>query len=131
MRWALLGLAMGLGGCAATPPAASSPGVGAGATSQGVGASKLLGATAGSVLGRLGPPRLTRIDGPAEVWLYRTASCRMTLILYRDAAGNERVATASALAAPGRPTRDCTAGLSAGLSAVRPQARLGAGAGPS
>ena len=39
-----------------------------------------------------GAPMLRRVDGPAQVWLYRSASCRMNVFLYPDANGVPRVA---------------------------------------
>lgn len=40
----------------------------------------------------LGAPLLRRVDGPAQVWLYHSASCGMNVFLYPDAQGIPRVA---------------------------------------
>ncbi|MDE1905815.1 MAG: hypothetical protein KGH75_05125 [Rhodospirillales bacterium] len=39
-----------------------------------------------------GAPMLRRVDGPAQVWLYHSASCGMNVFLYPDAQGAPRVA---------------------------------------
>lgn len=39
-----------------------------------------------------GAPMLRRVDGPAQVWLYHSASCGMNVFLYPDAHGVPRVA---------------------------------------
>ncbi len=39
-----------------------------------------------------GAPMLRRVDGPAQVWLYHSASCGMNVFLYPDAQGVPRVA---------------------------------------
>lgn len=38
-----------------------------------------------------GAPALRRVDGPAQVWLYHSASCGMNVFLYPDAHGVPRV----------------------------------------
>ncbi|MDE2319564.1 MAG: hypothetical protein KGK02_07690 [Rhodospirillales bacterium] len=39
-----------------------------------------------------GAPMLRRVDGPAQVWLYHSASCGMNVFFYPDAQGVPRVA---------------------------------------
>lgn len=39
-----------------------------------------------------GQPVLRRVDGPAQVWLYHSASCGLNVFLYPDAHGVPRVA---------------------------------------
>ncbi|MDE1895621.1 MAG: hypothetical protein KGH91_00960 [Rhodospirillales bacterium] len=39
-----------------------------------------------------GAPMLRRVDGPAQVWLYHSASCGMNVFFYPDAQGAPRVA---------------------------------------
>ncbi len=39
-----------------------------------------------------GQPMLRRVDGPAQVWLYHSASCGMNVFLYPDSHGVPRVA---------------------------------------
>ncbi len=58
---------------------------------------RLIGATPTSLEAELGPPLLLRRDGPAQVWLYRSARCAIDVILYRDpSTGAPRVAMADA-----------------------------------
>jgi len=54
----------------------------------------LIGATPAVLSAEFGQPQLLRIDGPAQVWLYHSAVCGLNLILYPDASGTPRVATA-------------------------------------
>jgi hypothetical protein len=54
----------------------------------------LVGATPAGLTASFGAPRLRRVDGPAEVWLYHSSTCALNLILYPDAAGIKRVAAA-------------------------------------
>ncbi len=51
----------------------------------------LSGATPAVINADFGPPTLLRVDGPAQVWLYHSASCGMDLFLYPDATGTPRV----------------------------------------
>ncbi len=51
----------------------------------------LSGATPAVINADFGPPTLLRVDGPAQVWLYHSATCGMDLFLYPDAAGTPRV----------------------------------------
>jgi hypothetical protein len=48
---------------------------------------QLMGLDAASLQGLLGPPRLRRVDGPAEVWQYSTPECILDAYLYETKAG--------------------------------------------
>lgn len=127
MRWAALGMAIGLGGCATVPAAPAAATAGAPSGGPALAARAFVGATGAAVRESLGPPGLSRTDGPAVVWLYRSAACEMTLVLYRDTAGTERVASASALAAPGMGRAACLGAL----ARRTPATRLSGNGGPS
>jgi hypothetical protein len=82
---------------------------------------RLIGATPTSLEAELGPPFLLRRDGPAQVWLYRSARCAIDLILYRDPeTGAPRVAMADARPL-GTPLSDdaCLASM-----AIQPSGRV-------
>jgi hypothetical protein len=66
-------------------------------------AGQLLGQLPETVLRWLGPPRLRRAEGGAEIWHYQATACHLDLVLYRDREGAAppaplRVAYASARA---------------------------------
>lgn len=71
-----------LSACAAPAPQTSSP----------VSAQALKGSTPQILDADFGEPLLRRVDGPAQVWLYRSASCGMNVFLYTDPHGTPRVA---------------------------------------
>lgn len=52
----------------------------------------LKGSTPQILKADFGQPMLRRVDGPAQVWLYHSASCGMNVFLYPDAHGVPRVA---------------------------------------
>ncbi|HTQ70567.1 MAG TPA: hypothetical protein VMH92_03635, partial [Acidocella sp.] len=52
----------------------------------------LKGSTAQILDADFGEPVLRRVDGPAQVWLYHSASCGLSVFLYPDAQGVPRVA---------------------------------------
>jgi hypothetical protein len=54
----------------------------------------LIGSTPAILNAEFGEPSLRRVDGPAQVWLYHSPVCGLNLILYPDASGTPRVATA-------------------------------------
>jgi hypothetical protein len=54
----------------------------------------LIGSTPEILNAEFGQPALRRVDGPAQVWLYHSSVCGLNLILYPDATGTPRVATA-------------------------------------
>jgi len=83
---------LGLAGC--TPPADEAATLNPLGIATGATAGTLVGATPASLTASFGAPRLRRIDGPAEVWLYHSPTCALDLILYPDAAGTKRVAEA-------------------------------------
>jgi hypothetical protein len=87
-------------GFAATPASfpANAPQPSAAAPSQ---AGQLIGQPPETVLRWLGPPRLRRAEGSAEIWHYQASACHLDLVLYpeRDGATPLRVAHASARAA--------------------------------
>ena len=53
-----------------------------------------MGATIARLTAMLGSPKLRRIDGRAQVWLYDSRLCRLNLILYPGRAGMPVVALA-------------------------------------
>lgn len=63
-------------------------------------ASQLVGQTPDAVLHWLGPPRLRRAEGSAEVWHYQSSQCHLDLVLYPEPGVQPglRVAFASARA---------------------------------
>lgn len=69
----------------------------------------LKGATAQVLMADFGPPLLQRTDGPAQVWLYQTATCDLDVFLYRDASGTPRVTTI--LPDNGADLHNCLLGL--------------------
>lgn len=100
----------GLAGCADTPagPVVAAPVVP-------VSAQALVGSTPQVLSSDFGPPELRRVDGAAQVWLYRSADCGLQLFLYPDAAGTPRVTAAlpDGTNAPG-----CLQSFSHGVTAV-------------
>lgn len=64
-------------------------------------AAQLVGQTPDAVLQWLGPPRLRRAEGRAEVWHYQASQCHLDLVLYREEGPQPvlRVAFAAARAA--------------------------------
>jgi hypothetical protein len=54
-----------------------------------------MGASTMAVKAMLGRPKLRRIDGHAQVWLYDSPLCRLNLILYPGSTGAPVVALAS------------------------------------
>jgi len=95
-KWAVfLGLGTllcGLAGCASPAPQAKSgllTFMQAPIATQG-----LIGSTPQVLNAEFGQPSLLRVDGPAQVWLYHSSVCGLNLILYPDASGTPRVATA-------------------------------------
>jgi hypothetical protein len=54
----------------------------------------LIGSSPQILSAEFGQPVLRRVDGPAQVWLYHSNVCGLNLILYPDASGTPRVATA-------------------------------------
>jgi hypothetical protein len=59
-----------------------------------VSAQGLVGSTPQMLNADFGAPVLRRMDGPAQVWLYHSAVCRLDVFLYPDASGTPRVSTA-------------------------------------
>jgi len=62
-------------------------------------AAQLVGQTPDAVLGWLGPPRLRRAEGPAEIWHYQSSQCHLDIVLYNEGASelpSLRVAFAAA-----------------------------------
>ncbi len=105
--WSLLAAAV-VAGCTAPAGAPSTL-----PAPPGGGAAGLVGESSAALRAQFGPPLLLRRDGPAEVWLYRSASCTVDLILYPDpGTGLQRVSVADVLPA-GAPssTGECLAGL--------------------
>ena len=49
-------------------------------------AAQLVGQTPETVLGWLGPPRLRRAEGPAEIWHYQSSQCHLDIVLYNEGA---------------------------------------------
>ena len=47
----------------------------------------LQGATPQILSADFGPPLVRRADGPAQVWLYQTATCDLDVFLYQDGYG--------------------------------------------
>jgi hypothetical protein len=109
-----------VGGCAAPrSPVVSGP-------QPTLGMDRLVGATPVALEAEFGQPLLLRRDGPAQVWLYRSARCAVDLILYRDpASGTSKVAIADArpLGAP-LSDAECLASLDTADSSA---GRLAAG----
>lgn len=74
----------------------------------------LIGATPSALEASLGRPWLRRNDGGAEVWLYRSGTCRLDVFLYRArgaaAGGDPRVSSATPMP-HGIPARSCLASL--------------------
>jgi hypothetical protein len=92
--WKLLVLpCLMLAGCAQPELAASTPNSTLPAAPA-VAPITLVGATTGMLSAELGPPALRRVDGTSQVWLYHTDVCALNLILFPDAAGIARVASA-------------------------------------
>ncbi len=79
-----------------------------------------LGATPDTLRRWLGEPRLMRLEGEAQVWLYQGANCHFDLVLYPDR-GALRVAYAAARAS-GTERRTETACLA---DLARPGSRAG------
>jgi hypothetical protein len=97
------------GGTASPPPPPPPP---SGTPSY---AGQLVGQPPETVLRWLGPPRLRRAEGGAEIWHYQASACHLDLVLYRDREGAAppaplRVAYASARAS-GPQSRSETACL--------------------
>lgn len=69
----------------------------------------LKGATTQVLMADFGPPLLRRTDGPAQVWLYQTATCDLDVFLYRDAFGTPRVT--AILPDNGADLHNCLLGL--------------------
>jgi hypothetical protein len=93
LRAAFLGCGLLLAGCApqqtAGPVQTSLTFLQAPIDAQG-----LIGSSPQLLNAEFGPPVLRRVDGPAQVWLYHSNVCGLNLILYPDASGMPRVATA-------------------------------------
>jgi hypothetical protein len=70
----------------------------------------LVGATPALLSAEFGQPSLRRVDGAAQVWLYRSAACGLNLILYPDSTGTPRVAMAAPTADSANPA-SCTTAL--------------------
>lgn len=87
-------------GLPASPALAVGPGLVPGAETAGAPtqAAQLLGAPPAALTRLLGPPRLRRAEGEAEIWLYQGAACHLDLVLYPAAGGGLRVAWAAARA---------------------------------
>jgi hypothetical protein len=51
----------------------------------------VVGVTPTILTAEFGQPALLRVDGPAQVWLYHSATCGLNLILYPDNTGTPRV----------------------------------------
>ncbi|WP_368415238.1 hypothetical protein [Falsiroseomonas sp.] len=49
-------------------------------------AGQLVGQTPETVLAWLGPPRLRRAEGPAEIWHYQSSQCHLDVVLYHEGA---------------------------------------------
>ncbi|HUW81015.1 MAG TPA: hypothetical protein VMV54_09020, partial [Acidocella sp.] len=92
-----------LAGCATMPAQTAATAPALPLNAQG-----LVGATPAMLNAEFGQPALLRVDGPAQVWLYRSAVCGLNLILYTDHAGVPRVA--DAVPDAGDPSR-CMASL--------------------
>ena len=85
--WLLAALA-GLTGCADQPMQAGLDGGGGAAVNP----QALVGSTPQMLAAEFGRPVLRRVDGPAQVWLYRSRICGMDVFLYPDKTGAPRVA---------------------------------------
>ena len=62
-------------------------------------AGQLVGQTPETVLGWLGPPRLRRAEGQAEIWHYQSSQCHLDIVLYQEGTSERptlRVAFAAA-----------------------------------
>jgi hypothetical protein len=103
----------GIGGLPAAAPSASRAGRAAGAIAAAPGAfaapqaarpaptgptpnlaGQLVGQTPETVVAWLGPPRLRRAEGSAEIWHYQASECHLDIVLYHEAAAGQ---------APGQP----------------------------
>lgn len=87
----------------------------------------MVGATSAKIQAEFGRPLLLRRDGPAQVWLYRSETCTVDLILYPDPhTGVQRVAVANVLplGAP-HPASECLAGL--GGTSTAPAGQVASG----
>ena len=76
----------------------------------------LKGATPQILNADFGPPMVRRTDGPAQVWLYQTATCNLDVFLYQDASGTPRVT--SVLPDGGGSLHNCLRGLGQSTTAV-------------
>jgi hypothetical protein len=47
-------------------------------------AGQLVGQTPETVIAWLGPPRLRRAEGPAEIWHYQSSQCHLDVVLYHE-----------------------------------------------
>jgi hypothetical protein len=83
---------------------------GTGAMSEIAPPQNLIGFTPGLLNATFGQPTLRRVDGTAQVWLYHSASCGLSLFLYPDAAGVPRV-TLATTADGSQAIGDCPASL--------------------
>jgi hypothetical protein len=97
-------------------------------------ANQLVGQTPEAVLHWLGPPRLRRAEGSAEVWHYQASQCHLDLVLYPEPGVQPglRVAFASARAigaarrAEAACLRDIARGAAAPAQAPGPARPAGA-----
>jgi hypothetical protein len=77
---------------------------------------RLVGATPQTLKQDFGQPILQRVDGSAQVWLYRSPVCGLSLFLYPDANGVPRVA--AAIPDNGAVSASCMASLEQGVTNV-------------
>jgi hypothetical protein len=85
----LAAFASGLAGCAVQPQPVAVE------ASVPVASASLMGASTTRLTALLGHPKLRRIDGRAQVWLYDSRLCRLNLILYPGTSGTPLVTLAS------------------------------------
>lgn len=93
-------------------------------------ASQLVGQTPEAVLHWLGPPRLRRAEGSAEIWHYQASQCHLDLVLYPEPGVQPglRVAFASARAigAARRAEAACLRNIARGATSPGPARPAGA-----
>lgn len=91
--------------------------------------SQLVGQTPDAVLQWLGPPRLRRTEGSAEIWHYQAGQCHLDLVLYPEPGVQPGLRVAFASARPAGAARRAEAACLREIA--RGAANPARGSGPS